>query len=200
MVTDHSPFLSNLHLGVNIESTRPNHTYATITGTSMATPHVAGVLALMMASFPGASSNDIVGALVKTVQPSISTGVSVGIVDALAAMEAIEEGHKYSLWEDGCVWADVVIQTDMYGYETGYRLRRKSDGALLWYGGSLKSWESYLESSCLPRGECYQFAIRDRYGDGIMGDSALLFSYNGAFLMEGGDFGRGDRVEFGDGC
>ena len=39
--------------GVAVYSTWPNGTYKTSSGTSMATPHVAGVVALMAAAAPG---------------------------------------------------------------------------------------------------------------------------------------------------
>ncbi len=50
--------------GVNITSTWPGGEYAAISGTSMATPHVAGVAAAYMAANPGASAFDTYDALI----------------------------------------------------------------------------------------------------------------------------------------
>jgi subtilisin family serine protease len=46
--------------------------YRTISGTSMATPHVAGALALMKAQFPTMSHTDLIAALLKAVDKPVS--------------------------------------------------------------------------------------------------------------------------------
>lgn len=45
--------------GVGIFSTYPNHKYKRLSGTSMAAPHVTGVLAIMKEAFPNYSSSDL---------------------------------------------------------------------------------------------------------------------------------------------
>ena len=49
--------------GVGIYSTYKSGSYATLSGTSMATPHVAGGAALYLSSHPGASPGDVEDAL-----------------------------------------------------------------------------------------------------------------------------------------
>lgn len=55
--------------GVGILSTTPNNTYSTYNGTSMATPHVAGVAALAWSVAPSASPSLIKSAILGSVDP-----------------------------------------------------------------------------------------------------------------------------------
>mmetsp|Transcript_46036 Transcript_46036/g.112413 ORF Transcript_46036/g.112413 Transcript_46036/m.112413 type:complete len:836 (+) Transcript_46036:444-2951(+) len=77
--------------GVNVASTYPGGRYAYLSGTSMSSPHVAGVVALMLSVAPNSSPIDIFLALrataVKEGEPDTSLGF--GIVDALAAVQEI---------------------------------------------------------------------------------------------------------------
>ncbi len=50
--------------GVDIESTYKGGGYSTLTGTSMASPHVAGAAALYLVANPGSSPADVRDALV----------------------------------------------------------------------------------------------------------------------------------------
>ena len=52
--------------GVNVKSTLPNNQYASYSGTSMATPHVAGVAALVWSHFPDCTAWQIRNVLAKT--------------------------------------------------------------------------------------------------------------------------------------
>ena len=78
--------------GVGIYSTTPNNTYASYSGTSMATPHVAGLVALMAAANPQATATQIRSTILSTVTPvsglagKCSTG---GVINAAAAVQAI---------------------------------------------------------------------------------------------------------------
>ena len=55
--------------GVNVYSTVPGNGYASLSGTSMATPHVSGVAALAWATAPGATAAQIRDALFAGVDP-----------------------------------------------------------------------------------------------------------------------------------
>ena len=63
---------TSVHLGapgVNIISSVPGGGYAALSGTSMATPHVAGAAALIKAVYPAATAADIKARLVNSVDP-----------------------------------------------------------------------------------------------------------------------------------
>jgi subtilisin family serine protease len=76
--------------GVEILSTTPNNTYSWYSGTSMATPHVTGVLALLKSQHPTWSYGQLLSQVLSTVDPlpglqgKIKTG---GRLDAAAALE-----------------------------------------------------------------------------------------------------------------
>ncbi|NJL78155.1 MAG: S8 family serine peptidase [Richelia sp. RM2_1_2] len=59
--------------GVDIYSTLPNNRYDSYSGTSMATPHIAGVVALMLSANPNLNSNLIRQTLEETASNNIQT-------------------------------------------------------------------------------------------------------------------------------
>jgi hypothetical protein len=54
--------------GYNIRSSIPNSSYSTMTGTSMAAPHVSGAVAILREAFPNATVDEIKEALLKSTQ------------------------------------------------------------------------------------------------------------------------------------
>jgi large repetitive protein len=86
--TDNRAFFSNVGRrsvdlgapGVDIYSTWPGGGYQYLSGTSMATPHVAGAAALEKAAFPSASAAGLKALLLATVdpKPSLATTTSSG--------------------------------------------------------------------------------------------------------------------------
>jgi subtilisin-like proprotein convertase family protein len=55
--------------GVSILSTTPNNTYSTFSGTSMATPHVSGALALVWAANPTLTYSQVIARVLNNVDP-----------------------------------------------------------------------------------------------------------------------------------
>lgn len=76
--------------GSGILSTTPNGTYAVLDGTSMATPHVAGVAGLIAARFPEATTEQVRDRLLYSVDPLPSLAgrtVTGGQLNAARALE-----------------------------------------------------------------------------------------------------------------
>ena len=92
--------------------------YASLTGTSQAGPHVAGILALMKSYAPDASADEILYALRHSTQP-LATNVQLGLVDALAAIEMLEFGFNMTAVpkEPPCRQVNLELETDRWGQE-----------------------------------------------------------------------------------
>src|SRR5262249_33826264 len=81
--------------GVDILSTRPNGAYGTMSGTSMAAPHVTGALALVWAKNPGWPYQQVIDQVLKTADklPSMAgktvTGGRLNVAGALGVSRAI---------------------------------------------------------------------------------------------------------------
>jgi len=78
--------------GAAIYSTLPGNSYATYSGTSMATPHVSGAIALLAAARPNATAAEIRAALLETATPLAALAGKVasgGLLNVAAAMQAL---------------------------------------------------------------------------------------------------------------
>jgi subtilisin family serine protease len=92
--------------GVNVYSTTPNNQYAVLSGTSMATPHVAGIAALLYSIHPEWTYQEIKQRLITTSDPVSSLRrkvVAKGRVNAWNALNGIippSPDPDESLWHD----------------------------------------------------------------------------------------------------
>jgi subtilisin family serine protease len=75
--------------GTGIISTIPNKSYAVYSGTSMATPHVTGAIALYAAQHPGTSASDIRSAILGSVQTSTYLDGRIGTSGRLDVSAAL---------------------------------------------------------------------------------------------------------------
>jgi len=205
--------------GVRILSTWGNGSYATVDGTSMACPHVSGVVALMRSYDPSATPAQIFSALTSSaVNPSTSssdTSLGHGIVDAVAAIEALSKGGDNGgdvrptppptdgiVDDDGngsdCEELQVIIQTDRYGSDTSHWLESDS-GDVVFYQENLESFQTYKKTACIVPFGCYRYQIRDNFCDGINGEG-LKIMYKNEIVFSGGRFGCGGFKDIGNGC
>ena len=116
--------------GVNILSTVPGNAYATKQGTSMATPHVTGVVALLFAQNPAWSYAQVRNRILSTARPiSALAGKTVtgGTLDAGAAL-AQAPAQPPSVPTNLTAAASSISQIDLSwsdsDTETGYKIER----------------------------------------------------------------------------
>ncbi|KAG7366113.1 cold-active serine alkaline protease [Nitzschia inconspicua] len=211
--------------GVSVVSTWANNRYASLSGTSMACPHVAGVVALMLSYVPSATPAQIFDAITASaVNPNtagVDSSLGHGIVDAVAAIEALANssggggGEQPSPTdapsppppdsESGgggtsgdCIELTVTLRTDGFGSDTVHWLQ-SSTGDILFFRRNLGSFETFQESACLDPSGCFAYHIRDAFCDGIRGEGVEI-RYGNELVFSGGNFGCGGFILLGDGC
>jgi subtilisin family serine protease len=84
--------------GVNILATTPGNTYQSFSGTSMATPHVSGVAALLRARFPNASLYGLKALLLRSVDPVGSLAGRTATGGRLNAFTAVSCDTDPKVW------------------------------------------------------------------------------------------------------
>jgi hypothetical protein len=139
--------------GVNILSTYLNGKYAYLSGTSMATPHVTGAVALYAAANPGATAAQIGHALLSSTTPTTSlvgktvTGGRLNVSAALGLPPDSAPAAPSNLGVDPPASSSqlTIRWTDGSTNEAGFRIQRKTgsggsyaDRATL--GAGVTSW------------------------------------------------------------
>lgn len=115
--SNHSPRVDLLAPGTNINAAVPMRNgqaaYATKTGTSQASPHVAGAWALLKSAKPTASNDSILEALRCTGKPIDAGGVVKPRIDVLAAYEVLAGirscAFDVTIFDDGTLKDDVFV-------------------------------------------------------------------------------------------
>ena len=118
--------------GVSVQSTTPNGNYAFFSGTSMATPHVSGVAALVWSHFDSLTGEQIRKALEQNAKDKGTSGFDNfyghGLVDAKATFDALSAGNIPGVctdsvegWHDSdgtefnCAWYSIGSNCAQHG-------------------------------------------------------------------------------------
>jgi subtilisin family serine protease len=176
----------------------------TISGTSMATPHVAGAAALYRANNPGADAYAVSQAIVDWATEGRISDVGTGSPNKLLYVgDAVDTPPPPPppACSDPASCEDVTltIKLDDYPSETSWNIRNSDNVAVASGGGYSGAGSTVTETIALDPGS-YTFTIFDSYGDGICcaygaGWYELRDSYN-ALLAAGGAFGLQETTPF----
>ena len=162
--------------GVDVLSTFADSdtAYAKLSGTSMATPHVSGVAALLWSQFPDSSVTDIDNAIKLSARDIGPCGQDSlfghGIIDVMAAATYLENGGGGAPEQSNCVDVSVSLTTDDYGSETYYIITPSDDAnSIVYRGGPYPdSRRSTYTDAIKVQGGCYDLIWLDAYGDGYV--------------------------------
>jgi subtilisin family serine protease len=83
--------------GVDIYSAMPGNGYESMSGTSMATPHAAGSIALLLQKTGRLSVADLKSILLYSMEPKFDFDFGSGIINPLAALRMMTEPAKRRL-------------------------------------------------------------------------------------------------------
>lgn len=148
----------------------------------MATPHVSGVAALMLAYKPDATPTQLFDAMINTAENPNTSGrdnkYGHGIINAMAAIQSLSGngggGDQQDDEDETSCTADEIdfslkIRTDDYGYETSWQLVNvQNDQTVLSQAeGTYGNNDNVATQQCLNANNCYTLTIFDSYGDGI---------------------------------
>mmetsp|Transcript_5909 Transcript_5909/g.8582 ORF Transcript_5909/g.8582 Transcript_5909/m.8582 type:complete len:1387 (+) Transcript_5909:150-4310(+) len=89
--------------GHSVKSTHKNNGYTTMSGTSMACPHVAGVAALLWTHFPACTNNQIRNAMIRSAyEPPTTDAKNTPGWDKYYGWGTVNAGSAYDLLSKGC--------------------------------------------------------------------------------------------------
>ena len=193
---------------------REGYDYGTISGTSMATPHVAGVLALLKSFKPTATPAELVDALLSSAEDLGDSGkddrYGNGLAQAYAAalhmnggslpLSYLAQPSKPSNCGEDEMTLTLKLLTDDRASETNWELRRITDNGVQLSGAGYADNTAVTFEQCIPK-NCYVFTMHDSSGDGLCcshGNGAFSLMVDGDVIVKnGGDFDWEDTMAFG---
>ena len=170
--------------GSGVLSTTPNNTYSSFSGTSMATPHVSGAVALYRSVFPSATAADIKTAILGAVLPTPSmAGITVtgGRLNAGAIGASLPSAFVKSTPVSGStdqptglnlVWV-ATLGADSYEYRYDTSNNSTCDTGWISSGSTTSA-----AASALGPATTYFWQVRARNGAGTtMADGGAWWSF-----------------------
>lgn len=163
--------------GVDIYSTLPGGTYGWKSGTSMAAPHVSGVLALLAAASPSADWNILRKALLQGVDPLASlagrtvTGGRLNAYKALCAVARIEHAANGDTYVTSTPYAvEATIAPASLIDTNSVQLQWNTDGSTSVFATatfawvSNETWRAFIPAQAQGADVWYWITATTRYG------------------------------------
>jgi subtilisin family serine protease len=157
--------------GVGIFSTLPGSAYGYMSGTSMATPHVTGTVALYAATHPGATASDIRNAILTgaadnplpSLAGKVATGGRLDVPDTLAQSSTIivQPNPPSDLQVTGVTNTAISLSwTDNATNESGFHVERSTDNGLTWSpAGDASADATTFTDTGLSAGTTYWYQV-----------------------------------------
>ena len=154
--------------GSSILSTTPGNTYSSYSGTSMATPHVAGAAAMIAGLRPTWGYAQVRDAILKTARPITAlSGLTVtgGTLDLAAAVawqpSATPPAAPTALAAAAASSTQINLSwTDNSSDETGFKVERSTDGVSFTQVGTTAAGVRTYSATGLAASTSYTFRVR----------------------------------------
>lgn len=170
----------------------------TISGTSMASPHVAGIAAGILGQGPR-SPEEVLAEIKSGSVDGITNNQSPGVPLATTALCTSSPTTSPAPTPAPCYEPNLFVKivTDNYPDETTWSLTNDCTGEVVGTGGPYGSG-THIEEIC-SSGQ-FTFTISDTFGDGICcgyGQGEYTITLDGTVVAQGGEFGSLETVTFG---
>ncbi|MCC6234510.1 MAG: S8 family serine peptidase [Verrucomicrobiales bacterium] len=143
--SNHGAYVDLVAPGDLIHSTLPNAAWGPLSGTSMAAPHVSGLVALILSRQPSLAPAEV-AAIVRSTADEVRTDRNTGSGRLNAARAiSVEEPLPRAVLEVPTEWSGVL---DLAGNAGGERFARYR--LELGVGARPEGWESLVEATSLP--------------------------------------------------
>jgi len=176
----------------------------TLSGTSMASPHVAGIAAAIRSANPSWNPTQVRNAIVNN-SVSLPFGRTLATIDDIVGCPTpmpttMAPTTPPTPCPNGGVNLEVKLKTDSYATETAWTLTNKcGSGTVITSPAYTAGNTMHSNMYCVPNGS-YDFRITDTYGDGICcswGSGSYEVIMGGVSAINGGTFLQSETKTFG---